>query len=66
MQPAVKGETLKNILLEIITEMENLKAGGLLTPAGPVSGMNPAMASKLKEIKSKLGSILSKKVDIAS
>jgi hypothetical protein len=66
MQPAVKGETLKNILLEIITEMENLKAGGLLTPAGPVSGMNPAMTSKLKEIKSKLGSILSKKVDIAS
>jgi hypothetical protein len=66
VQPAVKGETLKNILLEIITEMENLKAGGLLTPAGPVSGMNPAMSAKLEEIKKKLGTILSTKVGIAS
>lgn len=66
VQPAVKGETLKNILLEIITEMENLKAGGLLTPAGPVSGMNPAMSAKLDEIKKKLDSILSTKVGIAS
>lgn len=66
MQPAVKGETLVNILKEIITEMENLKAGGLLTPAGPVSGMDPEMSEKLKQIKSNLKSILSSKVDIAS
>jgi hypothetical protein len=66
MQPAVKGRALVNILIEIITEMENLKAGGLLTPAGPVSGMNPAMSEKLKQIKSNLKSILSTKVDIAS
>jgi hypothetical protein len=66
MQPVVKGIALKNILLEIITEMENLKAGGLLTPAGPVSGMNPAMSSKLREIKSNLNSILSTKVDVSS
>ena len=66
MQPAVKGETLKNILLEIITEMENLKAGGLLTPAGPVSGMNSVMSAKLEDIKKRLGSILSTKVEIAS
>jgi hypothetical protein len=66
MQPAVKGETLVNILKEIITEMENLKAGGLLTPAGPVSGMDPEMSEKLKQIKSNLKSILSTKVDVSS
>ena len=65
VQPAVLGESLKNILIEIITEMENLKAGGLLTPAGPVSGMNPEMAKKLEQIKGRLGSILSKKVGVA-
>lgn len=66
MQPVVKGIALKNILLEIITEMENLKAGGLLTPAGPVSGMNPEMSAKLAQIKSNLNSILSTKVDVSS
>lgn len=66
MQPAVKGIALKNILLELITEMENLKAGGLLTPAGPVSGMNPEMSAKLSQIKSNLDSILSTKVDVSS
>lgn len=66
MQPVVKGIALKNILLEIITEMENLKAGGLLTPAGPVSGMNPEMSAKLSQIKANLDSILSTKVDVSS
>lgn len=66
VQPAVKGQTLVNILNEIITEMENLKAGGLLTPAGPVSGMNPAMSAKLDVIKKNLKSILSTKVGVAS
>jgi hypothetical protein len=66
MQPVVKGIALKNILLEIITEMENLKAGGLLTPSGPVSGMNPEMSAKLSQIKSNLDSILSTKVDVSS
>jgi hypothetical protein len=67
-QPAVKGKALKNILIEIITEMENLKAGGLLTPAGPVSGMNPAMTEKLDQIKKKLnaGAIYSTIVEVAS
>jgi hypothetical protein len=65
VQPAVLGESLKNILIEIITEIENLKAGGLLTPAGPVSGMNPAMEEKLIQIKGRLGSMLSKKVGVA-
>ena len=63
-QPAVLGNALKNILTEIITEIENLKAGGLLTPAGPVSGMNPTMVEKLVQIRGRLGSILSKKVDV--
>jgi hypothetical protein len=58
------GRALKNILIEIITEIENLKAGGLLTPAGPVSGMNPTMEKKLEQIKGRLDSILSKKVDV--
>jgi len=66
MQPVVKGIALKNILLELITEMENLKAGGLLTPAGPVSGMNPEMSAKLSQIKGNLDSILSTKVDVSS
>jgi hypothetical protein len=66
MQPAVKGRALVNILIEIITEMENLKAGGLLTPAGPVSGMNSEMEKKLEQIKGRLGSILSTKVEVAS
>jgi hypothetical protein len=63
-QPTVLGRALKNILIEIITEIENLKAGGLLTPAGPVSGMNPTMEKKLEQIKGRLDSILSKKVDV--
>ena len=66
MQPVVKGIALKNILLEIITEIENLKAGGLLTPAGPVSGMNPEMSAKLIQIKANLDSILSTKVDVSA
>jgi hypothetical protein len=65
VQPAVLGESLVNILKEIITEMENLKAGGLLTPAGPVSGMDPIMSKKLEQIKGRLDSILSKKVGVA-
>ena len=65
VQPAVLGESLVNILKEIITEMENLKAGGLLTPAGPVSGMNSEMEKKLEQIRGRLDSILSKKVGVA-
>jgi hypothetical protein len=64
-QPAVLGKALKNILIEIITEIENLKAGGLLTPAGPVSGMNSEMEKKLEQIKGSLDSMLSKKVGVA-
>lgn len=66
MQPVVKGIALKNILIELITEIENLKAGGLLTPAGPVSGMNPEMSAKLAQIKANLDSFLSTKVDVSS
>lgn len=65
VQPAVLGNALKNILIEIITEMENLKAGGLLTPAGPVSGMNSEMEKKLEQIKGRLDSILSTKVELS-
>jgi hypothetical protein len=65
VQPAVLGNTLENILIEIITEIINLQAGGLLTPAGPTSGMNPANASALKAIQNKLTTIKSKRVNLS-
>lgn len=65
VQPAVLGNTLENILIEIITEIINLQAGGLLTPAGPTSGMNPANTSALKAIQNKLTTIKSKRVNLS-
>ena len=65
IQPAVLGNALENILIEIITEIINLQAGGLLTPAGPTSGMNPANLSALKAIQTKLVNIKSKRVNVA-
>jgi len=64
VQPAVLGNTLENILLEIITEIINLQAGGLLTPAGPTSGMNPANLSALQSISRKLVTMKSKRVNL--
>jgi hypothetical protein len=65
IQPAVLGNALENILIEIITEIINLQAGGLLTPAGPTSGMNPANLNALKAIQNKLVTIKSKRVNVA-
>jgi hypothetical protein len=59
------GNALENILIEIITEIINLQAGGLLTPAGPTSGMNPANLNALKAIQNKLVTIKSKRVNVA-
>jgi hypothetical protein len=64
VQPAVLGTTLENILNEIITEIINLQAGGLLTPAGPTSGMNPANLSALQSIQRKLVTMKSKRVNL--
>lgn len=65
VQPAVLGNTLENILIELITEIINLQAGGLLTPAGPTSGMNPTNVSALKAIQNKLTTIKSKRVNLS-
>ncbi len=64
LKPTVDGLLLVQILSEIIAEIINLRDGGLLTPAGPTSGMNPIRENKLRDIASKLSSMLSQRVKV--
>lgn len=64
LKPAVDGTLLIEILGKIIAEIINLRGGGLLTPAGPVSGMDPTRDEKLREIADKVEFLASKSVKI--
>lgn len=64
LKPAVDGEKLTKIISDLIAEVINLKNGGLLTPAGPTSGMEPGLEKRLEMLASKLESAVSKNVKI--
>lgn len=63
--PAADTEGLLNILGEILDEMENLCNGGILTPSGPSTGINPANRSSIAALRDRLASLQSKTVYIA-
>jgi hypothetical protein len=66
-QKAVNGEDLVDVLDDLITAIINLADSGLLTPAGPVSGMKQTTRDEFKELKNNLESrILSKAVKIST
>jgi hypothetical protein len=66
-QQAVNGEDLVDVLDDLITAIINLADSGLLTPAGPVSGMKQTTRDEFKELKKNLESrILSKAVRIST
>lgn len=60
----VNGKALIDAIGEIVNEIIAVTYGGILTPAGPTTGMTPDKQQKLKSIMSKLPSVLSKKVFI--
>jgi hypothetical protein len=64
LKPAVDGLALTQILADLISEIINLKNGGLLTPAGPTSGMDPIRENKLLELAASLNSVVSQNVKI--
>lgn len=60
----VNGKELVDLIGELIEEMVNLTLGGILTPAGPTTGITPDKQAKFKAIAGKLPGLLSKKVFI--
>lgn len=64
LKPAVDGTLLVEILGGLIKELLDLRIGGLLTPSGPVSGMNPNNEERIKAIGKKVGNLLSNRVKI--
>ncbi len=64
LKPAVDGTLLVEILGGIIKELLDLRIGGLLTPSGPVSGMNPENEERIKAIGKKISDLLSNRVKI--
>lgn len=62
--PAVDGTLLMEILGQIVAEIINLRNGGLLTPAGPVSGIDPTRNNELEAIAKKVLRLASTKVFI--
>jgi hypothetical protein len=59
----INGKELTDLIGELVNEIIKIcKLGGVLTPAGPSSGMNPANEQALKTIMSKLPGTLSKRV----
>jgi hypothetical protein len=65
LTPTVDGKALVELLGKVIDEMENLCLGGVLTPSGPASGINPANKARLANIRNTLTSLLSQTVWIA-
>jgi hypothetical protein len=53
-QQAVNGESLVQVLDELITSIINLADSGLLTPAGPVSGMKKGTRDEFTTLKKDL------------
>ena len=64
LKPAVDGTLLVEILGGLIKELLDLRIGGLLTPSGPVSGMNPENEKRIKAIGEKVSNLLSNRVKI--
>lgn len=64
LKPAVDGTLLVEILGGLIKELLDLRIGGLLTPSGPVSGMNPDNEQRIKAIGEKVSNLLSNRVKI--
>lgn len=64
LKPAVDGTLLVEILGLLIKELLDLRDGGLLTPSGPVSGMNPTNEKRIKAIGDKVSNLLSSRVKI--
>jgi len=64
LRSAIDGDTLIELLSDLIACIINLKNGGLLTPSGPTAGMDPVREAELKEMASKLNSLLSSRVKI--
>jgi len=66
-QQAVNGESLCDVLDELITSIINLADSGLLTPAGPVSGMKKGTRDEFTQLKKNLESrLLSQAVRIST
>lgn len=63
--PITDGEGLLNLMGEILDEMENLCNGGILTPAGPSSGINPANRAAIASLRNRLTGLQSKTVFVA-
>lgn len=64
LRSAIDGDALIELLSDLIACVINLKNGGLLTPSGPTAGMDPVREAELKEMASKLNSLLSSRVKI--
>lgn len=64
LKPAVDGLALRGFLEDLIRLIVNLRNGGFLTPAGPVSGMRTDMVAEFEELAGKLSSMLSNSVKI--
>lgn len=64
LKPAVDGTLLADILGKIVAEIVNLRNGGLLTPAGPVSGIDPTRNNELDAIAKQVPLLKSTKVFI--
>jgi hypothetical protein len=64
LRSAIDGDGLIELLADLIACIINLKNGGLLTPAGPTSGMNPKRETELQEMAERLNSLLSSTVKI--
>ena len=64
LRSAIDGDALIELLADLIGEIINLRNGGLFTPAGPTSGMNPENLSNFNEMLTRLNSLLSNRVKI--
>lgn len=64
LEAAIAGRTIVDILADLIAEIINLRNGGLLTPAGPVSGLGVGVEERFKAIAKRLETVLSSVVKI--
>jgi hypothetical protein len=64
LSAAVDGQGLVLVLLRLIDLISSLSNGGLYTPAGPTSGINPVLKTELDNIQDKVNTLLSSHVKI--
>jgi hypothetical protein len=65
LTPVVDGKALVMLLGKLVDEIQNLGLAGIITPAGPSTGLNPASVAALSNIRNQLSSLLSKTVYVA-